>query len=143
LGDADYKIFCDALGIGLGFWYPDLNKGFESHLPPNIPLGIYFSKGLCIISALYNAVKRGRGTKIAVFTDNEASFCTFSSLHAIATYNPLLIFSADLVIRADVQFRVVWTAGKKNTVADVLPCHECDRAVSHAPLLTIGCISQD
>jgi hypothetical protein len=141
LGDADFRIFCDASGIGLGFWYPDLNEGYEAHLPPHIPPGIYFSEGLCIVSALFDAAQRGKGTKVAIFTDNEASFRTFSSFHAIPAYNPLLIFAADLVMRTDIQFRVVWTAGKKNTVADALSRHDRDRAVSHAPSLVIQTFS--
>jgi hypothetical protein len=138
IGAADAKIFCDASGIGLGFWYPDLNEGFEAELPPNIPQNIFFSEGLCIASALENAAVRKIGKKIVIFTDNEASFRVFSSFHAVPSYNPILLFAADTVIRNELQLRVVWTPGEKNTVADALSRHDHNRAVSFAPHLIIS-----
>jgi hypothetical protein len=138
VGEADAKVFCDASGVGLGFWYPDLNEGFEADLPPNIPPNIFFSEGLCIASALQNAALKGIGKRIAIFTDNEASFRVFSSFHAVPSYNSILLFAAETVIRHGLQLRVVWTPGEKNMVADALSRHNRDRAISFAPRLTIS-----
>lgn len=75
--------------------------------------------------------------KVVIYTDNEASFRVFSSFHAIPSYNPILIFSAGIMMKFGLRVRVVWTPGKKNRVADALSRHNCDRAVSYAPKLNI------
>lgn len=138
LEEADYKVFCDASGFGLGFWYPELNEGYLADTPPNIPPNIFFSEGLCIASALGNVAERGRNFKVAIYTDNEASFQVFSSFHSIPSYNPILIYAADVMMKNNLQVRVVWTAGKKNRVADALSRHDRDHAVSYAPNLEIS-----
>ncbi|XP_006458969.1 hypothetical protein AGABI2DRAFT_56200, partial [Agaricus bisporus var. bisporus H97] len=121
----------------LGFWYPELNEGYLADTPPNIPPNIFFSEGLCIASALGNVAERGSNFKVAIYTDNEASFQVFSSFHSIPSYNPILIYAADVMMKYNLQVRVVWTAGKRNRVADALSRHDRDRAVSYAPNLEI------
>ncbi|EKM78009.1 hypothetical protein AGABI1DRAFT_129791 [Agaricus bisporus var. burnettii JB137-S8] len=137
LDSADYTIFCDASGTGLGFWYPELNVGYTAYSPPNIPRNIYFGEGLCIAAALDDVRKRRSNCRVVVYTDNEASFRIFSSFHAVPQYNPILLFSAGLMMKYKLRVRVVWMPGKKNRVADALSRHNRDRAVSFAPGLLI------
>ncbi|KAF7768619.1 hypothetical protein Agabi119p4_7862 [Agaricus bisporus var. burnettii] len=137
LDSADYTIFCDASGTGLGFWYPELNIGYTAYSPPNIPRNIYFGEGLCIAAALDDVRKRRSNCRVVVYTDNEASFRIFSSFHAVPEYNPILLFSAGLMMKYKLRVRVVWMPGKKNRVADALSRHNRDRAVSFAPGLLI------
>jgi hypothetical protein len=48
-------IYTDASLVGLGFWYPEINFGFQSQLPPNTPLGsIFFFKALAVCSAIHS-----------------------------------------------------------------------------------------
>ncbi|XP_006463576.1 hypothetical protein AGABI2DRAFT_120388 [Agaricus bisporus var. bisporus H97] len=137
LDSADFTIFCDASATGLGFWYPRLNEGFTAHSPPNIPTNIYFGEGLCVAAALNDVCQRRSNCRVVVYTDNEASFRIFSSFHADPEYNPILLFSAELMMKYKLKVRVVWTSGKKNRVADALSHHNHDRAVSFAPGLVI------
>lgn len=137
IDNADYTIFCDASKIGLGFWFPYWNEGYWSDVPPNIPKNIFFSEGLCIASALENIAQRATTRTVVIYTDNEASFKVFSSLHAIPSYNPILLFSTALIMKYYLRVRIAWTPGKKNRVADALSRHECDRAVSYAPGLRV------
>ncbi|KAF7784929.1 hypothetical protein Agabi119p4_1094 [Agaricus bisporus var. burnettii] len=137
LDSADFTVFCDASSTGLGFWYPRLNEGFTAHSPPNIPTNIYFGEGLCIAAALDDVRQRRSNCRVVVYTDNEASFRIFSSFHAVPEYNPILLFSAELMMKYKMKVRVVWTPGKRNRVADALSRHNRDRAVSFAPGLVI------
>jgi hypothetical protein len=77
------------------------------------------------------------GKKIAIFTDNKASFQVFSFFHAIPAYNPILLFVAEMVIQYGLQLKVIWMPGEKNMVADTLSHHNHDHVVLFAPALSI------
>ena len=43
------RVYCDASGVGMGFWYPTLNLAFQSPLLTCLPiLDIFFTEALCV-----------------------------------------------------------------------------------------------
>jgi hypothetical protein len=102
LGDTDFTIFCDASKTGLSFWYSHLNEGFIAEPPPLLNHDIHFLEGLCMAAALADVAKQGPGTKVVIYTDNEASYFSFNSLHSLPNYNPILLFSAGVQMDFDI-----------------------------------------
>jgi hypothetical protein len=137
VGEADFTIFCDASKTGLGFWYPHLNEGFMAEPPPLVNHNIHFLEGLCMAAALANVAKRGAGSKVVIYTDNEASYFSFNSLHSHPNYNSILLFAAGIQMDFEIRARFLWAEGKSNHVADALSRHRSDLAKSLSPGLSI------
>lgn len=114
-------MYCDASGIGLGFWYPSLRLGFYCDFPTRHSTDIFYHKALCV----------------AVFTDSLDSVAIFNSLAAGAGYNDLLRFVVDLVLATSIDFQVFHISGDKNTVADHCSCNCGWEALACVPNLQI------
>lgn len=88
-------------------------------------------------AALANVAKQGKGTKVVIYTDNEASYFSFNSLHTLPNYNPILLSSASLQMDFDIHARFLWAEGKSNHVADALSHHRSDLTKRLSPGLSI------
>ncbi|XP_006460711.1 hypothetical protein AGABI2DRAFT_142862 [Agaricus bisporus var. bisporus H97] len=136
--DADFTIFCDACEFGLEFWFPYLNEGFWGYAPSDTSNDIYFREALCVAAALENVSHRMTDASVVIYTDNQATFDVFSSLHADPAHNSLLLYAADLQITFRLCLRVLWTPGRINHVADALSRHKLELAVALAPQIQLN-----
>ncbi|KAG2742510.1 hypothetical protein P692DRAFT_201842064 [Suillus brevipes Sb2] len=121
-GKSNAKVYCDASGSGMGFWYPSLNLAFQSNLPNRPPSNdIFFSEALCVTLAIHDAVTRlPKDGHLAVFTDSLNTVYMFNSLSRSSGYNHLLMDMVETVLVFEVDFRVFHISGCGNTVADHL-----------------------
>jgi hypothetical protein len=133
------RVYTDASGVGLAFWYPGLNIGYQSLLPGAVPTGtIFYFEALTVTAALLDAVSRLRpGGRVAVFTDNLNSVSMFNSLAALPPYNWLLMSSVDAILSSQVDFRVFFVPGVDNVVADRLSRWKNEEAYAASPGLLI------
>ncbi|KIK36363.1 hypothetical protein CY34DRAFT_94562, partial [Suillus luteus UH-Slu-Lm8-n1] len=133
------EVFCDASGSGMGFWYPTFNLGFQSGLPPHLPINdIFYTEALCVVSAIRDAVTRlPRNHRLAVYTDSLNSVYLFNSLSGGPGYNCLLMDVVEFILAFDVDFRVFHISGHDNVVADHLSRWRAAEAVKISPGLRI------
>jgi hypothetical protein len=133
------RVYCDASGVGMGFWYPSLHLGFQSNLPARPPVSdIFFYEALCVASAIHDALSRILpGHRLAVFTDSLDTVSIFNSLSGETGYNQLLMFVVDLILATEVDFRVFHIAGERNVVADHLSRNKAREALTCVPHLRI------
>ncbi|KAG2136605.1 uncharacterized protein EDB93DRAFT_1091525 [Suillus bovinus] len=134
------KVYTDASGVGMVYWFPDLNIGFQSHLPGSAPTGtIFYYEALAVTSTLLDAANRlDPEHRVAVFTDNLNTVAMFNSLAALPPYNWLLIESVDTVLSTKIDFHVFFMLGIHNTVADHLLRWKNAEAMIVSPGLTIS-----
>ena len=133
------KVYTDASGDGIAYWFPVANVGFQSHLPGDAPAGtIFYFEALAVTSAILDAVHRlPTDGRIAVFTDNLNTVSMFNSLAALPPYNWLLMVSVDAIINSHVDFRVFYVPGVNNVVADHLSRWRNAEAEAIAPGLSV------
>jgi len=139
--DAEYNLFCDACPIGLAFWFPAADFGFQHALSPDVPSpGIFFHESLAVVSALswfIHNVPLRRRMWIAIYSDNLNTVDMFNTLRAQPLYNPLLITAVDLLLDHGVDLRVFHIPGQDNIVADALSRFRFDTVALYAPSLRI------
>jgi hypothetical protein len=139
--DADLSLFCDACPIGMGFWLPMRNIGFQHALDPDVPSpGIFFYEAWTVLSALHWAVHHlplHTGLRIALYTDNSNTVDMFNTLRAQPIYNPLVMAAVNLALDFGIEFRVFHIPGEDNIVADALSRFRFDTLATFAPLLQI------
>jgi hypothetical protein len=137
--DADVSLFCDACPIGMGFWFPARNLGFQHAIDPSTPsVGIFYYEALTVVSALHWAVHNiplREGLHIAIYTDNSNTVDMFNTLRAQLFYNPLVMTAIDLALDFHVEFRVFHIPGEENIVSDAISRFRYDTLAVFAPLL--------
>ncbi|KAG2754244.1 hypothetical protein P692DRAFT_201704664 [Suillus brevipes Sb2] len=139
LPDNVLRVYTDASGVGMGYWFPSLNIGFQSPLPGSAPTGtIFYFEALAVTSALLDAVARLiPGQRVAIFTDNLNTVAMFNSLAALPPYNWLLMTAVDSILSAQLDFRVFYILGVHNVIADHLSRWKNAEACEVSPGLTI------
>ena len=139
--DAEYNLFYDACPIGLAFWFPVANFGFQHALSPDLSsLGIFFYEALAVVSALswfVHNVPLHPHMRIAIYTDNSNTVDMFNTLCAQPLYNPLLLTAVDLLLDHGVDLRVFHIPGEDDIVADALSHFHFDTVALYAPSLQI------
>jgi hypothetical protein len=132
-------IYTDASLVGLTYWFPEINFGFQSRLPHHTPSGsIFFFEALAVCSAIHALADTDPIPRhVAIFTDNTNTVDIFNSLRASAPYNQLLISSVDVLLKLNVDLRVYHVSGAENNVADALSRFDNDRAIRLVPDLII------
>jgi hypothetical protein len=133
------KVYTDASGVGIAYWFPAANIGFQSPLPGNAPTGtIFYFEALAVTAAILDAVHRiASDGRLAVFSDNLNTVSMFNSLAALPPYNWLLMVSVDAIMERQVDFRVFYVPGVDNVVADHLSRWRNAEAECAAPGLTV------
>jgi hypothetical protein len=136
---SDLTIYCDASGVGMGFYIPSANQAYHSGLPLNTPSeGIFFFEALAVCSALHWASNLPTPPKtLTIFSDNTNSVDIFNSLRATPTYNAILKSSIDARLACDVDLQVLHVPGELNTIADAISRLQFDLARSLVPGLNI------
>jgi hypothetical protein len=132
-------IYTDASLVRLGFWYPEINFGFQVQLPRNAPLGsIFFFEALAVCSAIhFLADTEPIPCHVAIFTDNTNTVDIFNSLQASAPYNRILISAVNVLIKLKVDLQVYHVSGAENSIADALSRFDNERALGLVPDLII------
>jgi hypothetical protein len=140
--DTDIHLYSDACPAGLGFWFAQSDEGFQYATSPSDPREIFFLEALAVLSALHWFLHTDKphcgSRRIVIFTDNENTVNIFNSLHASPALNPILITAVDLLLRFNVELRVLHVAGTDNGTADALSRFENERALCLTPNLSIS-----
>jgi hypothetical protein len=139
LTDDVLKVYTDASGEGIAYWFPTANLGFQSPLPCEAPTGtIFYFEALAVTAAILAAVQCSPPDgRIAIFTDNLNTVSMFNSLAALPPYNWLLMKSVDAIIESRADFQVFFVRGIENVVADRLSRWKNAEAEVAAPGLSV------
>lgn len=135
--------YTDASSLGLAYWSPDSEFGFQSRLPTDLPSEtIFFAEALAVCSAIHSLLS-GSYTprpprRVAVYTDNTNSVDIFNSLRASPPYNSILMSAVDVLLQLHIDLRVFHVSGADNQVADALSRFNNDAARRFAPGLIIA-----
>jgi hypothetical protein len=137
---ADLIAFSDACLTGLGFFFPSLLLGYQTHIPHGPPKDtIFFFEALAICSAIhYSASRVPLPNHLTIFSDNSNSVNMFNTLRAKPMYNTILKSSVDILILSNISLHVVYIPGEENVVADALSRYDNMRASAACPGLQIA-----
>ncbi|KAH7915246.1 hypothetical protein BJ138DRAFT_1132731 [Hygrophoropsis aurantiaca] len=135
------KVYVDAsTSKGLGFWFPDINVGYQSPVPAVLPCSnIDFLEALAVCSAVRASIHLPHSPhRLAIYSDSTFAVDIFSSLRADSPYNQILMTSIDDVLLHHIDFRVLHVAGMDNTIADALSRFDNLRAEVFSPGIQIN-----
>jgi hypothetical protein len=120
--DTDLVLYADACLEGMGFWYENGEVGYYSPTPTAPPVEhIFYFEALCALSALRHAVNSFPDKRrVVIYSDNTNTVDIFSSLRAEPAYNHILQAASDIVIKNNVDLRILHIAGNSNTIADAI-----------------------
>jgi hypothetical protein len=129
--------YADALGSGMGIWFPGKYAGYQCLLPPDGPQDlIFFYEALAVCSAFYLGAGYGCD-RVAIYSDNTNTVDMFSSLHAKPVYNSILVAAVDLAVEKSISTKVYYVPGKQNVIADYLSRFQNAKALQLAPHMHI------
>ncbi|KAF8835231.1 hypothetical protein BDN67DRAFT_476349 [Paxillus ammoniavirescens] len=134
-------VFTDASGkLGLGFFLPTLNTGYQCALPLSPPdNSIFFFEALAVCSVIHHVASMpSPPRRLAIYSDSTNTVDLFNSLRASHPYNNILISAIDVLLHNQIDFRVIHIDGSKNHVADALSHFNNAAAESHAPGIIIN-----
>ena len=137
--DADKIVCCDACKMGLAFWFPTHHQGFYSQIPCNTVWNIiFYFEALAIAKAINNLRTSAVSTsKIIIHTDGMNTVNIFNSLWCLPEFNPLLWYCINIFMNKKFDVHILHILGVPNVVADVISCHDFQKAVTLVPRLTI------
>ncbi|KAF7374421.1 DNA/RNA polymerase [Mycena sanguinolenta] len=143
--DANLVIYCDASTHGddrggMGFYYPALSFAFQAELPSDVDdsLKIFFFEALCVCAAVHHASSfLPRDARLTIYSDSSNTVSIFNSLKALPAYNDILISTIDVLIRCNIDLRVLHVPGKLNKVADAISRWNDRLAISLVPGLVV------
>jgi hypothetical protein len=120
--EADVVLYADACLDGMGFWYHNTDVGYYSPTPTSPPVEhIFYFEALCALSALRHAVESfPNKRRFVIYSDNMNSVNIFSSLRANPAYNHILQAASDIMIKHNIDLRVLHVPGSSNTIADAI-----------------------
>lgn len=139
--DADLTFYCDACLTGMGFWSPQLFKGFMADTIPSTFLpddNIFWFEALTVLSAFIHASSLSSPpVRLAIFSDNLNTVQMFESLRSHPPYDLILRNVIDVVIDSNIDFRVWYIPGPSNVVADALSRGLLSVVHTHLPNLPV------
>ncbi|KAI6007089.1 hypothetical protein EDD15DRAFT_2383953 [Pisolithus albus] len=137
--DASFHVYCDASLVGMAFWFPSLNVGFQARVPATGPAcTIFYFEALAVCSGILEASSHvPHGGKLAVFSDSLNTVQLFNSLSALPTMNWMVMLVVDMLIPTSIDCRVFHVSGVRNVVADHLSRFCNDSAIQASPGLSV------
>jgi hypothetical protein len=89
VADADLVFYTDASMGGMGFWAPQLMRGYQAALPHDPPAGtIFYFEALAVLSALTHAATLSPPPRrVVIFSDSMNTVNMFASYRALPGYN--------------------------------------------------------
>ena len=134
--DAEYTLLTDACLFGMGFWSLRHHLGFQATIN-SISHGIFFWEAYAVVSAFHWILHAicPPPHRVVIYTDNTNTVDMFRTLRASPNLNPLVLTTADLMMRFSCQLRVLHIAGDQNGVADSLS--RFNNALAHAYVPTL------
>lgn len=119
---ADIILYCDACPLGLAFWCPQYQCGFQYLVDPTTEEDIWFLESLAVLSALVWALTIApcQPKRVVIFTDNTNTVDMFNSLRTNPSHNPILITAVNILLEQNADLRVMHIPGEMNVVADCL-----------------------
>lgn len=141
---ADVTMYTDACLSGMGVFCPGSNLGlwgvFDGPLPSE---WIYYRELWATVTALQFATTSMelRGKRVVIFTDNSNTVDAFNTLAVEPTYNGMLKFAVDLLIKHDCHLRVLHIPGTQNAIADALSRRQLERVKGLRPDVQIDQIT--
>ena len=121
VGHSMLTIHIDASTWGLGIWFLLEKRGYQCLLPIQHPTdAIFFFKALTVCSAIHISEHFPGVTHLLIATDNTNVFDVFASPITQPTYNPILISVVNILLRCDIDLRVVYIPGPLNHITDAL-----------------------
>ena len=121
VGHSMLTIHIDTSAQGLGIWFTSDKLGYQCWLPTRAPTNtIFFFEALTVCSVVHLADHFTRVAHLLITTDNMNTLDIFTSLNVDYPYNPILISTVDIILRWDVDLRIIYTPGPLNHIADAL-----------------------
>ena len=131
-------IHVDMSTQGLGIWFLSKKKGYQCLLPIQHPTdAIFFSEALVVCAAVHISECFPGVMCLLIATDNTNTFNIFTSLSAQPAYNPILISTVNVLLRCDVDLRVVYILSPLNHIADTLSLYQNDLVRKPVPAIQI------
>lgn len=119
--EADMTLWGDACPSGLGFFSKDLSVGFTIKPPAELPSEIYFLEAYTVLCQIHWASSQAvPPKKLVVYSDNTNTVSMFYSMRGKGYYNGILFIAAELLVKFEIDLRVVWLRGSANPIADAL-----------------------
>ncbi|TFK17591.1 hypothetical protein FA15DRAFT_576367, partial [Coprinopsis marcescibilis] len=132
----------------MGFWSPsDTGVGYQCDISENdFEKGIFYFEALCMASTLTWLTKEfsrkhrdcSKPVKVIIYCDNTNTVLVFNILKASEKYNKILVHTANLLIKFNIQLKVDHIPGEKNMVADLLLRENTTKLKSLLPTLSIS-----
>jgi hypothetical protein len=103
LTTANKTLYCNASGVGMGYWSPKRNMGFHYRIPNrdqnDKSKQIFYFEAYTVVSAFHWVThSQPPPQHIIVFTDSKNTVDIFDSFRALGIYNPFLTTVIDLII---------------------------------------------
>lgn len=138
IDEANLTIYGDACLSGCGFYSPYHQRAFFVDTP-SLGSDIFFFEAFTVLCQIeWAATLRPPPKRLVIFCDNENTVSIFNSMKAYGLYNGILLLASTLLIRANMELRVVWLRGTTNTIADAISRSKFADAVNACPSLIIG-----
>lgn len=124
--------------MGQAFWIPAHCQG-SYYLP--VPLDtvsdiIFYFEVLAIAGVFDNLhTSAMNSSKIIMYTDSMNTVNTFNTMHCLPKFNPLLHHCMDIFLEKKFDICVLHIPGMDNVVADMISCHNFDKASKLVPEL--------
>jgi hypothetical protein len=129
--------FADACLGGMAFWYPELQLGYQCHVPCGSTAPIFYWEAVAVACAM-TATPSNNRQQLVVYTDNQNTVDIWHSLKASTPYNATLIFAIDSLILNGTDTRVLHVPGDQNLVADALSHFNNVLALRLVPGIKLG-----
>ena len=107
--------YADASMGGMAFWYPELQLGYQCHVPPSLSVPIFYWESVAVACAMISPTTP-HSSCFVVYTDNQNTVDIWHSLKAYVPYNTTLILAIDWLIPNKIDAHVLCVPSIKNTV---------------------------
>lgn len=126
--EANLTFYCDACLTGMGFWSPQLSKGFSADTIPSFfkpDDTIFWFEALTVLAVIsyvssLSSSLLSHPFRLAIFSDNLNTVQMFDSFRSHPPYDLILLASIRLMLIHSIDVRVWHIPGHQNPVADAL-----------------------